>query len=189
MFRTIFAAVAFAAATPGLAAQGMAPPPPAAAADPAALEAARDLLRALNYEEQFAVTARQTSESTVTTMLRELSSQQSVIPAGLEAEVRTIMRDHIEQVIVEMRPTVLDDAARVYARYFTSDEIRQLQILMTNPVLAKMQSFGPQLTNDLVQIGVAASARHMPALQERLRDVVREWQRRQPEPAAAPSRT
>jgi uncharacterized protein len=187
MFKTVFAALAFAAATPGLAAQGTAPPAPAANADPDAIAAARELLGALNYDDQFAVTARQTSESTLTTMLRELSSQQRALPVELEAEFRTIMRDHVEQMIVEMRPTVVDDAARVYARYFTAGEIRQLQELMTHPVLAKMQSIGPQLSNELLQIGVAASVRRLPALQERLREVVQEWQRRQPEQAAVPA--
>ena len=187
MFRTIFAAAAFVAFTPGLAAQGTAPPTPATDVDPAALAAARDLLRALNFDEQFAATARQASESTMTTMLRELSSQQPAIPAGLEAEVRTAMRAHIEQMIVEMRPTVLDDAARVYARYFTADEIRQLQGLMTHPVLVKMQSMAPQLSNELMQIGVAAAARRLPALQDRLHEVVQEWQRRQSEPVAGSS--
>lgn len=189
MFRTIFAAAAFVAFTPALAAQGTAPPTPATDVDPAALAAARDLLRALNYEDQFAATARQAVDPTMTTVLRELSNQPGEVPAGLEAEVRTIVRDYVEQLIVELRPTVLDDAAHVYARYFSADEIRQLQGLMTHPVLVKMQSIAPQLSSDLTQIGIAAAARRLPALREHVREVVQEWWRRQPEQGTSADRT
>ena len=180
MKKMIFAALVLAMATPALAMQaGQAPP--SAQPDAAALAAARDLLRSLNYEQQFEAGARQASEASFVTVLQQAEARfQAAVPEELEAEVRSIVRDNVERMIAEMRPTVLEDAARIYARYFTAAELRELQQLMTHPVMARMQQVGPQLTTDLMQIGIAASARRMPELMASIQSAIEAWQQRQP---------
>ena len=180
MKKTIFAALVLAMATPAPAMQaGQAPP--SAQPDAAALAAARDLLRSLNYEQQFEAGARQASEASFATTLQEIEARaQADVPEEVEAEIRGIVREHVERMIAEMRPTVLEDAARVYARYFTADELREVGRLMGNPVMAKMQQVGPQLTTELMQIGVAASARRMPELMASIQSAIEAWQQRQP---------
>ena len=180
MRKMIFAALVLAMATPALAMQaGQAPP--SAQPDAAALAAARDLLHALNYEQQFEAAARQASEASFVTTLQEVEAGfHADLPDEVEAEIRTIMREHVERMIAEMRPTVLEDAARVYARYFTAAELREVGRLMGHPVMAKMQLVGPQLTTELMQIGVAASARRIPELMAQVQSAIEAWQQRHP---------
>ena len=174
-----------------LLAQGSDPsPPPSAQPDAEALAAARELLRSGNYEAQMAATARQSAESSFATVMQEMESQYQVdVPADLEAEVRAIMQRHVDSMISELRATSLDDIARIYARYFTADELRELQRLQSHPVLVKMQRVGPQFIAELTQIGMAASARRVPAMNREVQAAFEAWRRRQGDrqPETAPS--
>jgi hypothetical protein len=158
------------------------PPPPAArpAVDAAAMAEARALLHDMDFDGQLESTARRAAESTFDTMLRELQARYGgEVPAELRARVHALLMENVTQLIAEMRPTALDDAARVYARYFTADELREIRRIQTEPVMLKMQRLGPQILPELMQIGVAVSARHMPELAAALRRVVEQWQSEQ----------
>jgi hypothetical protein len=55
-------------------------------------------------------------------------------------------------------------------------------------VLVKMQRIGPQFMTELTQIGVAATARRMPELMERLNAAIESWrQRARPQPPSPAS--
>jgi hypothetical protein len=86
-----------------------------------------------------------------------------------------------------MKPTALDDAARIYAKYFTAEEIRELQRLQSNPVMAKAQKLAPQLTTDLIQIGMARATARLPALSRQIDVAVHDWFARHKQ--AAPHRS
>ena len=181
MYKTIFAALAVLAATPGQATQDNSAPSAASESDPAALAAARDLLRAVRYEQQIAATARQSLDATLTTILREVSNREGALPAELEAQFRVAVRDHVERLIVDIQSTALEDAAHIYARHFTAEEIRRIQSLQTDPVMVKMQGIAPQLASELMQIGIAPAARREPELRENLRQLIERWQAQHPE--------
>jgi hypothetical protein len=177
ILRVLIAGLAVMTAAPASAFQSATPSSPSEpAAD--ALEAARQLLRSVNYNDQLAATARQSADASFEAVTRELAQHfQTEFPPELMAQFRTIMRENVEQLIADMQPTALEDAARVYARYFTAAEIMELQRLQSHPVLVKMQRIAPQFTADLARIGIEASARRMPQIVERMRAVVEEWQR------------
>jgi hypothetical protein len=155
-------------------------PPARPAVDAAAMAEARALLHDMDFDRQMESTARQAAESTFDTMLRELQAHYGgEVPAELRSRVHAVLMENVTQLIAEMRPTALDDAARVYARYFTADELREIRRIQTEPVMLKVQQLTPRILPELMQIGVAVSARHMPELTEALRRVVEQWQSEQ----------
>jgi hypothetical protein len=171
---------ALAAASP-VAAQS--PPPPVVtltAPDPAALDAARDLLRSVNFEGQMEQTAQQAARATFDTIIAaEEARQGESMPADLKAAVQAVIAAQTSELIVEVKKTGLEDAARIYARYFSADELRELQRLQTNPVMKKAQSVGPTLLIELSQIGVRAAAARQPRVKAALDRVVADWAAKQ----------
>lgn len=156
--------------------------------DPAALDAARDLLAASDFEAQVESSSRQVVEATITTMLAELEAQHGEpYPAALEDEIRQILREHNEALLAEMRPTMLEESARIYARYFTAEELLELRRLQSHPVMVKFQRIAPQFTTEMSQIGVAEATRRLPELQRRIAEAMADWERRSQLPAQAPS--
>ena len=187
MRRAILAAAAFVMAASAAAVQPSAAPPEASAAlDPAALAEARNLLHATGFEAQLEASVIQSGESSFATVMRQMETQAGRdFPVDLEARIRNIMREHLVSLAADMRPTALENSSRVYARYFTAEEIRELRRLQTHPVMVRFQRFAPQFMNDLTQLGVAAAARRLPRLMERLRTETEAWQREQRQPAGA----
>lgn len=118
-----------------------APPPPVLPAEPLDLDAvaaARDLLNSMEFQSTVEQTARLGAQASFNAMMRALEEQhQTDFPDALEAELRTIVDDHIAGILDELRDTALEDTARVYARYFTAEEIRDLQRLQAHPVMIK----------------------------------------------------
>ncbi len=171
-----------------LAAQAPAPsaPPIARPAEtPEAIAEARALLTAMDFNTQVEASMAQAGERSFDTLLREFEAHyRRQVPDDLVARMRRTMREGLALVAADLRPTAFEDAARVYARYFTAPEIRELRQLLTNPVMQKMQRLAPQFTAELMQIGLNASARRMPELMERIRQEITAWeqdnQRRQP---------
>lgn len=182
--KVILAVAAFVTAATTAAQPGAAPSAGSEAQDPAAMREARDLLRATGFEAQIEASVIQSGESTFNTVMRQMEAQAGQdFPDDLEARIRSIMRDDLARLAADMRPTALEDAARVYARYLTAEEIRELRRLQTHPVMVKFQRIAPQFMDDLMQIGVAAAARRMPQLMERVRTEIEAWQREQRQPA------
>jgi hypothetical protein len=152
------------------------PPMVAATDEIGRLAAARDLLRATDFEGQMELSAQQSAHATFETLLAaEEKRRGTPMPDDLRRAVRAVLDDHMSVLVADLKRTGLDDAARVYARYFTADELRELLRLQSNPVMKKAQAIGPLLLSDLMQIGVRASAQRQPALEAELKRVVREW--------------
>ncbi len=183
MLRMILAAAALTCGAPAAAVQPAAPAPaPGAALDPAAIAEARSLLRETGFDYQFEASVVRIGNSSFTTILREMETQAGEdFPDELEGRIRRVVAEHLAALASEMRASALEDSARIYARYFTAAELRELRQLQTQPVMVKFQRFAAPLMDELMQIGVAASARRMPQLHERLRSELEAWQRdRQP---------
>jgi len=181
--------LAAALVAPAAFAQPAPPPivPVAQGLDPAALAAARALLEATDFDAQVERSAQLSSQAAFGTMLRTMEQQQQIdFPADLEAELRTILADHMDGFVAELRRTALEDAARVYARYFTAQEIAELQRLQTHPVMVKFQRIAPEVMTELGQIGLAVEAPRMAELDRRMRAAVEGWLARSAELGDAP---
>jgi hypothetical protein len=86
----------------------------------------------------------------------------------MEAELRRIILEENLRTMNGARQTLAEEAAQVYARYFTADEIRELQRLQTSPVMQKMQRIAPQFMGEMVQMGMRASAARQPEIRQRV---------------------
>ena len=170
------AAAALAAASP-IAAQT--PPPPVVILpdpDPAAVDAARDLLRSVDFEGQMEQTAQQAARATFDSVLAvEEARQGAPVPPDLKAAVQAVIAAQTSELVAEVKKTGLEEAARIYARYFSAGELRELQQLQTRPVMKKAQAVGPSLLVELSQIGVRVAAARQPQLKAALEQAIADW--------------
>lgn len=143
---------------------------------PDAFPAARELLQATGFEAQFAETIARTSETAFDAIAQQFERDHGVaMPADLARDLRRIMLEHNQSLAERMAPTVIDDTAHVYARYFTAAELRELQRLQTHPIMQRFQQVGPQLVAELSQVGFAEAARSAPELQQRVAEALQDW--------------
>jgi hypothetical protein len=165
-------------ATPVVAQTGAPVAAPGTPVDPAALEAARALLKASGFESQMEQLARQNAGATFDTMMATLARQEgSAMPDDLKASIRAIVIDDVQGIIADMKLTALDQAAAIYARYFTADELRELERLQSVPVMEKFRRIAPGFITELTQVGVAAAAERMPAMRAKIRAAIEEYER------------
>lgn len=154
-----------------------------------AFAAARELLQATDFDAQVRATTEQVTDRTISTIIEQFRTQHGrTFPPALETQLRQILREHNDGVLAALRPTALDDAARVYARYFTAAEIRELQRIQTNPVMVKFQRIMPQFFAELTQISAGESLRRMPELRRRIDEAFSRWleqEQRDGDPPAA----
>jgi uncharacterized protein len=156
-------------------------PAPAGAVDPAAFAAARELLIATHFDDQVRAMTEQVTERSIATILAQFRANTGTdFPAELETMMRRLLREHNDAVLAALRPHALDDCARLYARYFSADEIRELQRLQTNPVMMKFQRIAPQFVAEASQLAMPEVLRRMPELQRRIGAAIDEWLARHP---------
>lgn len=161
-------------------AQQAVPAPATSQPDPAALEAARALLVSSDFETQMSSGARQNALATFNTFVEAAERRTNApMPADLRQRIERIVLENVDALVEDMRPTALDDAAAVYARYFTAAEIQELRRLQDNPVLVKFKTIAPSFMSELFQIGVAAAAERMPELQAKVRSEIAAWEKQQ----------
>jgi hypothetical protein len=150
--------------------------PPSQQIDPAGMEAARALLRGSDFEAQMEEGSRHGVSATFDTIISAAEARRGEpMPSDLKDRVKLILLEASDEMVASMKQTALDDAALVYARYFTADELRELLRLQDNPVMVKFRKVGPAFTAELMQIGVAAAARQMPELQARVQAEIDQW--------------
>lgn len=155
--------------------------------DPAAVDAARDLLVAGDFDEQLERTAQLGSQVAFGTVLRHHEERLGFdFPEDLEAQLRQILMDHMDAYIATFRRSALEQSARVYARYFSAEEIRELQRLQSHPVMIKFQRVAPQFMVELGQIGLGDALQTSPALEQRIGEAVTTWMVRNARHGEAP---
>jgi hypothetical protein len=130
----------------------------------------------MNFEAQVGKAARQNMDATFNTVMAAQERAAGItFPEDLKQTIHALIQTDTEKLIAEMKPTVLEDTAHVYAKYYTADEIRELQRLQSNPVLAKAQAIAPQFAAELMQIGVRRAADRMPELSRQIKAAVADW--------------
>jgi hypothetical protein len=153
-----------------------------AAADPAApatggggsdaVAAARELLRATHFEQQLPAMTGQMTNTMLTQLTAQARSEGQPLTPRMEAELRRIILEENQATMTGARASMAEEAAQIYARYFTADEIRELTRLQTSPVMQKMQRVAPQFMGEMVQMGMRASASRQPVVRQRVMEAM-----------------
>ncbi|MFN3945732.1 MAG: DUF2059 domain-containing protein [Allosphingosinicella sp.] len=181
----MFARLSLLVAAFWLASPGAALAQPAATPDPEALVAAREMLAEVGLADQMEAMVLQTGNATMTTMLRQIEEDQGIeLPPELEGRLRQVALEHLQDYVAAVRDTAVEDAAVIYARYFSAEELRELRRLQTHPVMVKMNRIAPQFMAEIQQVGLAEAARRLPDLQRRIGELLLDYLREQRPPGS-----
>src|SRR5688500_6599109 len=127
-----------------VAALGLAAPAPAAAApepttvravDLAALQEALALLDVQQFESQALQASDVSLEAMMALMTERLNeATQGKVPEAFLVRLRQTMRDHLATTMRAKMPRMKREAAEIYAREFTREELARLRLLSADPV-------------------------------------------------------
>lgn len=178
MRRLLYCALAIGLALP--VAEAQAATPPSAGDSIAALAAARDLLIASGFENQMQQAgvsmANMAFEQGVES---EEAKQGKAMPEELKQRIKTVMSEEIGGMLKDMKHSALENAAQIYAQYFSAEELRRLAVLNQDPVMRKAQSLLPQMMPQLAQIGMKAAQQRKPQIEQRVKATIEEWASKQ----------
>lgn len=165
---------------PAAFAQAPAAAPAAAAPSPAALAAARAMLDSMNYKAVMAGMVAQMRQSVPAGMrqgaaaaiqgdARLNAEQKTQALAKMEAELPKVV-GMLDAIFNDPKLTdeMLDETAKVYARYFTADELDQMTAFNKTPVGAKMVATMPQLMGESMAMGQRVVAPRIQAVMQNL---------------------
>jgi hypothetical protein len=142
----------------------------------AALAAARDLLVAIDFDRQMEQTGMAMGNAAFEhNIVREEEKHGITMPADLKQRIRLIINEQLTMMLTDLKRTARDDAAQIYADYFSADELRRLAVLQTDPVMRKAHSVMPQMMPRLAQIGLKKASELEPAMLAKIQEAVEEW--------------
>ena len=97
------------------------------------------------------------------------------LPDSLVARIRQITFEEVKSMVEAMSPSFRLDVARIYAKHFTAEELRELKRFTDSAVGRKSQALAPKLFSELVRIGSAATAERSVSLRAKIEAMVRAW--------------
>lgn len=168
-------ALMFAAASPAFAAEPLSAPPAASTNDPEALAAALALFDGMDLQDQLLASALHMVKAAIDTRMETLSAQGTDLPETLTEKLRAFMYEETRLMVEEMAPTYRQDAAAVYARHFTAEELRELKLLQERPVMQKMERLAPSLMAELGKIGMRVAAERSDEMERKAVELVEQW--------------
>ena len=171
----ILSAFMLAAASPALAGEAANAPPPVAEADPETLAAALALFEGQDVEKQLLASALHMVKASMDADMESLKAKGVELPESLTQRLRALAYEETRLMVGEMAPTFRQDAAAIYAQYFTAEELRELKRLQDHPVMKKMEGLMPSLMAELSKIGMRAAAERMPEVEHKAQELVRQW--------------
>jgi hypothetical protein len=144
--------------------------------DPKALAAARELLVSTGAQKNIVPTARGGAYTMVDAIIADEERKNGVkLPDDFKASLRAVIDQHLTKYGPELTAAIMDEGARIYARYFTVEELKELQRLQTNPVMVKYTAIAPQVVGAFMQAGVAAASVRQPELEAALKAAAERW--------------
>jgi hypothetical protein len=158
---------------------------PAYAAEPAtdiastpskeAIAAALPLFDSADLEEQMLSVALSKGEADFNAELEALKERKIDISDELAAKLKEVTLNEIRDAISDIMPTIRLEAATIYARYFSVEELKELKVLSTHPVLQKMEKLSPQIMTELTKIGLKAGIARRTSIEERLTQILEDY--------------
>lgn len=171
----VLPALMLAAASPGVAAEPSSPAPAIAANDPGALAAALDLFDGMDLEDQLLASALHMVKAAIDTRVEAMSAEGVELPETLTERLRAFMYEETRLMVEDLAPTYRQDAASIYARHFTAEELRELKRLQDQPVMQKMERLAPSLMAELSKIGMRVAAERNAEIERKAVEIVEQW--------------
>ena len=169
MFVAFLAAIA-AAPAPAATSQ---PPVSAAQPDSPAMVEALGLLDDQGFEEETLKTAEMTLELMLGTMLEKVQKMSTEeIPEEFIKELRELLHDHQQQALRANMVSIKRQAAAIYAKEFSRDELARLRELGRDPVMVKARVPNKTITPQLMVLGAREMKATEPELEAKIERLV-----------------
>jgi hypothetical protein len=168
-----------AAQQPSAAAPIVAVPRAPAAPSEETMTAALALFDQKELEDQMMGSAIRVAQVALEARLESLRKRGIVLPDPLVARLNAVSLEEVKSMVDTMLPTFRVDAATIYARYFTADELRELKRLQDNPVSLKLRQLTPNIVAEITKVTLRVSEERMPELERRSKEIVEGWLKEQ----------
>lgn len=171
--------VALALLAPAPAAVPPAPPvatTATAAISEAAIGEALKMLDAEEFERQLIEQTDVVVEGMLALQVEQMRKRsEQPIPDKLIAALSQALRDHARDTYKANMPALKRQAAEIYAREFTIEELQRLRVIAGDPVIAKQRARGQALNAQLMMIGVNVMRETEDELEAKIEQVVRNY--------------
>ena len=144
--------------------------------DPQALTAALDLHGREEFKRRALEGALGLAMTVLDTDLKAREKRGFKVPQELASQLRAFVLEDLTSTFDEMGDALHRQSAAVYARHFTAGELRELKVLMANPLMRKLDRISPAMNRELAQIGMRASATRAAERRRRLKEMIDDWQ-------------
>ena len=191
-FSTLLALAAFhAQQVPHSATQppGTATSPPVAAPEPSdeAISIAQELFAGEDVRQQFFAGALMGIDAGISAGQRVMERNGLEMDETLRERLRAVLGEATINIVDAELPQFRREAAMLYARRFTLEELRELRELMHRPVVRRMQAMLPQLMLELAQMSERMFEPYQEELDARGMEVVEQWLSEQSPPTPSSS--
>jgi hypothetical protein len=145
-------------------------------ADPAAVAEALRMLEANQFEKDLLDSTDLMVEGMFAVQIEQLQKKsEEPVPDDLIAAVRQTLRDHARGTMIRRMPEIKRQAADIYAREFTAEELRRLREIAADPVMAKQRAKGQTLNAQLMLVGVTVMRDSEAELEQKLEETLQDY--------------
>lgn len=171
--RSVLLAVAIFSASPCLA---------QAEPDAARLAAARELMVASDIKESMRTLYPRMAEA-MGQQMRQMFVDNAV-PEGLSVQLTAALQANLASMNDVFTPAFIDKLSGIYARHFTTEELKRVSAMMRDPVMVRFRAETPAMMGEMMPLIFEAVKPRQQQFQEKLRQIVTDWLRQHPEDKA-----
>ena len=109
----------------------------------------------------------------VISKFQELDTEQEV-PEDFVQELRQVLRDHQQGALKRLLPSIKQQAAAIYAKEFSQEELARVRQLGKDPVMVKMRERNKVIAPQLLVLGAREMQATEPELEAKIKRLVSE---------------
>ena len=174
--KSVFLAIAMLSSGAGIAAAAAGPTVAESSIEQSALAEAERMLDSEDFESQVMGSADVMLEGLLAVQIERLETEsEEPPPEELIASFREIMRSHIRGTMKAKMPQMKRQAAEIYAREFTVDELRRMREIAADPVMVKVREKGQTLSAQLMMVGMTAMKASENDLRQKIEQMVADY--------------
>ena len=173
--RLLILSAALFLAGPALAADNPTAADAATAPSEETVAAALALFETADFEELVRSSVMHMTQAGIDGEMELLKAKGVEMPEDLLTRLRELVFTEAGELVADMMPTLQLDAAMIYTRYFSLEELKELRLLQEHPVMRKAEKVAPQMMADLSKIGMEAAIARQPAMEEKIEALIEEW--------------